>query len=136
MDKLPVDLQYLDEDIEMEADSDIRLMLVETLMLLCNRKQDRTFVRDSSTYIVLRELHKVEMAEARESEINRIIQQVIDIMISDDADVDDIRTDVDIPEEVQTKLNDQTEEEKNDIERYKRGEIDDEEETLNTVIMA
>lgn len=45
MDKLPVDLQYLDEDIEMEADSDIRLMLVETLMLLCNRKQDRTFVR-------------------------------------------------------------------------------------------
>lgn len=85
---------------------------------------------------MLRELHKVEMAEARESEINRIIQQVIDIMISDDADVDDIRTDVDIPEEVQTKLNDQTEEEKNDIERYKRGEIDDEEETLNTVIMA
>ena len=38
------------------------------------------------------------MALARESEINRIIQQVIDIMISDDAGVEDIRADVEIPE--------------------------------------
>ena len=56
------------------------------------------FFLDSSTYIILRELHKVEMALARESEINRIIQQVIDIMISDDAGVEDIRADVEIPE--------------------------------------
>ena len=45
MDKLPVDLQYLDEDTKREPDGDIRLMLVETLMLLCNRKADRIFVR-------------------------------------------------------------------------------------------
>ena len=45
MDKLPVDLQYLDEDIKREPDGDIRLMLVETLMLLCNKKADRIFVR-------------------------------------------------------------------------------------------
>ena len=38
------------------------------------------------------------MAIARESEINRIIQQVIDIMISDDVGVEDIRADVEIPE--------------------------------------
>ena len=77
------------------------------------------------------------MAAAKESEINRIIQQVIDIMISDDAGVEDIREDVDIPDEVQTKLNEQTEVEKKDIERYERGELsDDDEETVNTVIMA
>lgn len=137
MDKLPVDLQYLDEDTQREPDGDIRLMLVETLMLLCNRKADRIFVRDSSTYIILRELHKVEMALARESEINRIIQQVIDIMISDDAGVEDIRADVEIPEDVEKKLKEQEEEEKKEIERYERGEIDeDDNETVNTVIMA
>ena len=38
------------------------------------------------------------MAIARESEINRIIQQVIDIMISDDVGVEDIRADVEIPQ--------------------------------------
>ena len=50
--------------------------------------ESNTNFPDASTYIVLRELHKVEMAIARESEINRIIQQVIDIMISDDIGLD------------------------------------------------
>ena len=50
MEKLPVDLQYLDEDIARESDADIRLMLVETLMLLCNKKADRKFVRGESFF--------------------------------------------------------------------------------------
>lgn len=56
MEKLPVDLQYLDEDIAREADEDIRLMLVETLMLLCNRKADRKFVRGESFVLLLESL--------------------------------------------------------------------------------
>jgi len=45
MEKLPDELQYLDENIKREADDDLKIMLVETIMLLCNKKQDRIFVR-------------------------------------------------------------------------------------------
>lgn len=45
MEKLPDDLQYLDEDTQPEDDPDIKIMIVETLLLLCNKKADRLFVR-------------------------------------------------------------------------------------------
>ena len=45
MEKLPVDLQYLEENIKIEGDNDLKIMLVETIMLLCNKRADRHFVR-------------------------------------------------------------------------------------------
>jgi hypothetical protein len=36
MDKLPEDLQYLSPDKEREEDADIRIMLIETLMMVGN----------------------------------------------------------------------------------------------------
>lgn len=90
MEKLPDDLQYLDEDTEPEEDPDIKTMIVEALLLLCNKKNDRLLVREANTYLVLRELHKHEMAMARESELNRKIQQVIDVLIGDEQEIEDI----------------------------------------------
>ena len=50
MEKLPDDLQYLDEDTQPEDDPDIKIMIVETLLLLCNKKADRLFVRGMLNY--------------------------------------------------------------------------------------
>ena len=45
MERLPDDLQFLDESKEREPDSDIRIMLVEAIHLLCNKTEDRKFIR-------------------------------------------------------------------------------------------
>merc|ERR1712062_852097 len=98
-------------------------------------ESDFDCLTDSNTYLVLRELHKFEMAIATESEMNRKIQQVIDVLISDDNEVEDIRSDTQIPENVQKKLSEQDEEEKKEIEDFEKYGKRDEEETQNTVVM-
>ena len=45
MEKLPDQLQFLEETKEREEDSDIRKMIVESLFLLCNKKEDSCYIR-------------------------------------------------------------------------------------------
>ena len=54
---------------------------------------------------------------------------------SDDNEVEDIRSDTQIPENVQKKLSEQDEEEKKEIEDFEKYGKRDEEETQNTVVM-
>jgi len=86
--------------------------------------------------LVLRELHKHEMALARESELNRKIQQVIDVLIGDEQEIEDV-SEIEIPKDVEEKLKEQDEQELKEIREYEENPSKvDEEETLNTVIMA
>lgn len=48
-DKLPVDLQYLGDDKERETDSEIRLMLVECLMMVRPEKNGRKKCRSCTS---------------------------------------------------------------------------------------
>uniref|UniRef100_A0A3B3XS07 Protein HGH1 homolog n=1 Tax=Poecilia mexicana TaxID=48701 RepID=A0A3B3XS07_9TELE len=57
---LPVDLQYLPEDKQREADPDIRKMLLETLLLLTATKTGRLTLRQKNVYPIVRELHRWE----------------------------------------------------------------------------
>ena len=76
------------------------------------------------------------MALARESELNRKIQQVIDVLIGDEQEIEDISK-VDIPKDVEEKLKEQDAQELKEIREYEENPSKvDEEETLNTVIMA
>lgn len=77
MDKLPVDLQYLQPDKEREPDADIRRMLVEAINQLCALKTCRRLVKDKNTYIILRELHKWEQNEANIVAIENLISVLI-----------------------------------------------------------
>ena len=77
------------------------------------------------------------MAIARESELNRKIQQVIDILIGDEQQIENL-AEVEIPEDVQQKLKEQEEDELKEIREYEENpsaKDKEEEETLNTVIM-
>jgi len=125
MDKLPDDLQFLEETKQREEDDDIRKMLVEAIHLLCNKKEDRQFIREKNTYVILRELHKFEMTLEAESENNRAIQQLIDLLIGDDPDVSELSK-VEVPEELKEKLEQTDKEELERIEKYKRGELEEE----------
>ena len=76
------------------------------------------------------------MALARESELNRKIQQVIDVLIGDEQEIEDISK-VEIPKDVEEKLKEQDIQELKEIREYEENPSKvDEEETLNTVIMA
>lgn len=134
MEKLPDQLQFLEETKEREEDSDIRKMIVESLFLLCNKKEDRCYIRDKNTYVILRELHKFELALAEESENNNAIQQVIDLMIGDDEADKDLR-DIEVPEAMQKKLKEKDEMDLEEIAKYERGERDDPEDCKNIIMM-
>jgi len=83
MDKLPVDLQYLDEDKEIEQDPDIRKMLLEALTQLCATKFGREYLREKNAYIILRELHKQE----KDREVLLAAENIVDILIKKEEEI-------------------------------------------------
>jgi len=101
VEKLPVDLQYLDEDKKIEEDEDIRKMVIEALTQLCCTKQGRTTLREKNAYIILRELHKVE----KNREVLLACENIVDILIKTEDEINiDNYTDVDVPEDLVEKL--------------------------------
>ncbi|XP_071409831.1 protein HGH1 homolog [Pithys albifrons albifrons] len=77
MEQLPLDLQYLPQDKQREPQPDIRKMLLETILLLTATKAGRRVVRDSGTYLVLRELHRWETHPEVLSTCHKLIQVLI-----------------------------------------------------------
>jgi len=65
------------------------------------------------------------MALEAESENNRAIQQLIDLLIGDDPDVSELSK-VEVPDDLKKKLEQTDKEELERIEKYKRGELEDE----------
>ena len=51
------------EDKVIEEDADIRKLLLEALLQLCATMKGREILRKQNTYLILRELHKVEKDE-------------------------------------------------------------------------
>ncbi|EDO39914.1 predicted protein [Nematostella vectensis] len=76
-DKLPPDLQYLDESKERETDPDIRNMLLESLLQLLATKNGRTIMRDKNVYVILRELHNWEKDEIAQATCLKCIHILI-----------------------------------------------------------
>ncbi len=60
VERLPLDLQYLDESKKVEEDPDLRRMLLEAITQLCATRSGRCAVRDAGSYAVLKELHAKE----------------------------------------------------------------------------
>ncbi|CAH0548664.1 unnamed protein product [Brassicogethes aeneus] len=100
-DKLPLDLQYLPEDKVRESDPDIRCILLEALTQLCVKKQNREFVRNKNTYIILRELHKWE--KCRKALL--ACENLVDILIRTEEEIDkENLKDVEVPEDMHEKF--------------------------------
>ena len=97
IEKLPIDLQYLDEDKKIEEDADIRKLLLEALLQLCATKNGREILRGQNTYLILRELHKVE----KDENVQLACENVVDILIKKEDEINfDNYKHVDVPENV------------------------------------
>lgn len=103
IDKLPVDLQYLDDEKEIEKDPDLRKMLLEAIHQLCATRTGREIIRLRNAYPILKELHKTE----NDMNVKLACENIVDILIkkegSGEITVDNFH-DVDIPPEVVPEL--------------------------------
>lgn len=79
---LPDELQFLDEDRKVEPLKEIVITHLESLLLLCSTRKGRDFLREKSTYPVIRELHK----EAKDEEITDICDRVVQMLMRDEGE--------------------------------------------------
>jgi len=101
IEKLPVDLQYLDEDKSIESDIDIRTMLLEALTQLCATKAGREVMREMNVYVVLRQFHKGEKDRA----CLLAAENLVDILIKTEEEISiDNYKQVQVPDDVVDKL--------------------------------
>ncbi|XP_054906135.1 protein HGH1 homolog [Poeciliopsis prolifica] len=98
---LPVDLQYLPEDKQREADPDIRKMLLETLLLLTATKTGRLALRQKNVYPIVRELHRWE----KDVHVGAACEKLVQVLIGDEPQhgMENLM-EVDIPQDVENKL--------------------------------
>lgn len=100
-DGLPLDLQYLPEDKQREADPDLRKMLLETLLLLCATARGRQTLKDKQVYPLMRELHTWESKE----EVKRSAENLIQVLIGDEPQPGmENLMELEIPEDVEKQL--------------------------------
>ena len=100
--KLPIDLQYLGTDKTREKDSEIRKLLMESLLLLCSTRFGREVIRENNIYLILREYHKWEKIR----EVQKAIEDVVDIIIKEESEInaENLKS-LDIPEDLIEKFN-------------------------------
>lgn len=101
VDKMPIELQYLEDSKEREKDPEIRKLLLESLLMLCATKYGRVYLRDKQTYLILREYHKWEKNN------NNLLacENVVDILIrtEDEIGIDNLKS-IDVPNDLIEKF--------------------------------
>jgi len=79
-DKFPEELQLLPPDKARESDSAIRLILVETLVLLSGTRAGRDVLRAKGVYEIVKVAHKVE----RDEEVRIAIERLVNLLMRDE----------------------------------------------------
>ncbi|KAK2462246.1 hypothetical protein APHAL10511_005742 [Amanita phalloides] len=74
--KLPEPLQFLPPTKKREPDAVVRLMHVETLLLLCHTRWGRDYLRDHGVYEIVRAAHENETNEKVQEHIERLVQLI------------------------------------------------------------
>lgn len=77
-------------------------MLLEAITQLCAKKPHREFIRHKNTYVILRELHKVE----EDLETRAACENLVDILIrtEEEIGVENLK-EIEIPAEIQRNFN-------------------------------
>ncbi|KAJ7663888.1 hypothetical protein DFH06DRAFT_1324398 [Mycena polygramma] len=94
--KLPDALQLLPPSKTREPDPAIRLIHVETLLLLCHTRWGRDYLREHGVYEIVRAAHESETVD----KISEHIERLVNLLKGDEPEVDP--TDSDPPVEVTT----------------------------------
>ena len=71
--KMPSEIQLLGDEKKREPEASTRLMLVETLILLCGERSGREILRSRGVYEVVRVAHKAEKDEDVRIAIERLV---------------------------------------------------------------
>lgn len=104
IEKLPIQLQYLDLNKQREDNVDLRKMLLESLFQLSATRESRVFLRSNGTYEILRELHKWECINDDNSALLEC-ESVVDILIKTEEEIgEDNLKDVIIPTDLSLKF--------------------------------
>ncbi|KAJ6617018.1 hypothetical protein B0H10DRAFT_2164537 [Mycena sp. CBHHK59/15] len=82
--KLPDALQFLPPTKVREPDAAIRLMHVETLLLLCHTRWGRDFLREHGVYEIVRATHENETVD----KISEHIERLVNLLKGDEPDVE------------------------------------------------
>lgn len=93
---LPEECQLLDESKKRERDSALRLMLVESLLLLCTGLYGRQCLRERGAYIVVREAHLQENDE----KIAEAVVRLVNILKRDESESSITELEGDVEEDV------------------------------------
>ena len=103
VEKLPLDLQYLDDDKTIEEDPDLRKMLLEALLQLCATREGRIRIRSNGAYFILRQLH----ASEQDKHVRLACENVVDLLIKKEEEISVVNIkDVDVPGDVIQELED------------------------------
>ena len=78
--KLPEECHFLPPEKERDPDPSVRLMLVETLILLSGTRSGRDTLRAKGVYEVVRTAHKVE----RDEDVRIAIERVVNLLMRDE----------------------------------------------------
>lgn len=76
-------------------------MLLEAITQLCAKRNNREYIREKNTYVILRELHKSE----ENQQVKAACENLVDILIrtEEEIGVENLK-EVEIPEEVEGKF--------------------------------
>lgn len=80
--KMPEEIQFLPSDKKRDQDPSTRLMLVETLILLCRTRSGRDTLRDRGTYPVIKLAHMAE----EDDQIKEEMERLVNLLMRDESD--------------------------------------------------
>lgn len=73
-DGLPDELLFLEPDKKRESDPQVRLLLMEILLLLCSSRECRDILRDKKVYTIVQKCHLVENDDQVLETVDRLVQ--------------------------------------------------------------
>ena len=74
---MPAELQLLEDSKKREPDSKLRLVLVESLLVLCSPRAGRDWLRRNKAYPILQRLHLAE----KDSSVRERIERTVDFLM-------------------------------------------------------
>ncbi|RXG58682.1 Protein HGH1-like protein [Armadillidium vulgare] len=122
---LPLDLQFLGDDKEREEDSELRAVLLESLMQFCTKRKHREHLRNQNIYLILREHNLWE----QDKKCLKLNEDLVNLLIKYESEIgqDDLSK-VEVPPHLIEKF------EKLDADDTNSAE-EDEEECKNIVVI-
>ena len=92
--KLPTELQLLDETHKQEESNTIICAHLETLLLLSTTFPGREYMRNSGVYFVIRRLHE----EVEDEDVRGLVERLVNVLMRDEEKVQEVDADDEIEE--------------------------------------